>query len=149
MSVTIIEGNLEPAQPYRNRKGYARFERLKITTADGDLREMAKIATAEPITSEAIKGGPGKFYFVTADGPMGLYGVRRPDGTRIYAHFMGNNEPIILGVGLLGTLCAIARFGFGYEAPLLAAILGPPLVAGWYYLSTKRKNAKRVFEADE
>lgn len=149
MSVTIIEGVLEPAQPYHHKKGYARFERLKITTANGQLREVAKVATREPVTSEAIKGGPGKFYFVTADGPLGLYGVRRPDGSKIYAHFMGNFEPMILIVGLLGTLCAIARFGFGLDAPFLASIIGPPLVVGWYYLGNKRKNAKRLFEADD
>lgn len=148
MSVQIIEGVLEPAQPRSTKRGYARFDRLKITTADGQIREIAKVATGEPVTSETIRGGQGKYYFVTADGPMGLYGVRRPDGTKAYAHFT-NVEPMILIVGLLGTLCAIARFGFGYGAPLLAAILGPLLLIGWFYLSTKRKNAKRVFDADD
>ena len=58
-----------------------------------------------------------------------------------------SQEPLILIVGLLGTLCAIGRFGFGYEElPLVASIVGPLLIVGWYHFSNKRKNARRLFE---
>lgn len=148
MAIEIVDGMLEPIQPRSTKRGYGRFERLKIRKADGSVREFPKVATGAPVTEQVIQGGEGRYYFTTADGPMGLYGVRRPDGSAYYAHFT-NVEPMILVVGVLGTIAAVAKFGLGFEQlPMLASILGPFLLIGWFYLNGKRKAAKRVFDAE-
>lgn len=147
MAIEVVDGTLEPAQPRSIKRGYGRFDGLRIRTADGQVRDFPKVATGEPVTAEAIRGGEGRFYFTTADGPLGLFGVRRPDGSSYYAHF-SNVETLILIVGLLGSLGTTARFGFGVDFPLLAAVLGPLLLLGWIYLDGKRRKAKRAFDAE-
>ena len=147
MAFEIVDGMLEPLQPRSTKRGYGRFEKLRIRTADGNWREFAKVATGPAMTPEVIAGGEGRFYFASADGPLGLIGVRRSDGSTQYAHF-SNVETIMLVVGLLGSLCTIARFGFGVDVPLTASILGPLLVLGWAYLNNKKKVAHAAFLAD-
>jgi hypothetical protein len=43
----------------------------------------------------------------------------------------------------------IARFGFGVEDfPLTPSILGPMLLAGWYYFRSQRLAQQREVDAD-
>lgn len=148
MAIEIIDGTLVPTQARRIKRGYGIFAPIKITTADGTVRTFDKVATGEPVTSQVAQGGQGRFYLARFDGAMALIGVRRPDGSSYYAH-PHNMIPIVLTIGALGTLCAIARFGFGYsDMPLLAAVLGPPLLAAGFYLKNQKDVARRTFQAD-
>lgn len=146
MAAEIIEGTLEPAQPISTRRGYARFDGVAITSASGERRVLPKFATGEPVTSEIIKGGAGRYYFAKVDGGHAIFGVRRADGTATYGHY-DNLETMLLVVGLLGTAAAVARFGFGVEAPWLAAILGPLLLLGWGFFRNRRIAQKTLFDA--
>jgi len=147
MAIEVVDGTLEPALPRSTKRGYSRFDVLRIQTADGTWREFPKVSTGPGIADHLRAGGPGRFYFIKVDGPLGLFGVRRPDGAAHYAHYT-NSETIVLVVAVLGTLCAIARFGFGVQAPWLAAVIGPFLLAGWFYLNSRKQAAKRTFDAD-
>ena len=147
MGIEIVDGVLEPAQPSGTKRGYARFKVLRIALPGGKVQDYHKVSTAEPVTSEVMKGGEGRFYFTTTDGPLGMFGVRRPDGAAHYAHF-SNVEKLLLVVGGLASIGSVARFGFGVAFPLLGAVLGPLMLVGWFYLDGKRKAALRAFEAD-
>ncbi len=146
MPAEIIEGTLEPAQPISTRRGYARFSGVGITSPSGERRVLPKFATGEPVTSEIVKGGAGRYYFAKVDGGHAIFGVRRADGSATYGHY-DNLEPILLVVGLLGAGGAIARFGFGVGFPLLAALLGPLLLLGWAFFRRRRIAQKRFFDA--
>jgi hypothetical protein len=147
MAIERVTGTLDPVQPNFNRKGYARFNLLRIVEPDGKAREFRNVATGGQVSNEIIAGGQGTYYFTTAEGALGLFGVRRPDGAANYAHF-SNVEIVVLVGGLLGTLAGIARFVFGFGIPALGYILGPPLLAAWFYLNLKKQAARRAFEAD-
>lgn len=143
----IVDGNLTAAEPQRLKRGYGLFRDLRITAADGQVRTFAKVATGAPITDEVRKGGQGRFYFQPSDGVLGLIGVGRPDGSRLYGH-SSNHAPIMLVVGGLASLGAIARFGFGVDFPLIASILGPLLLLAGLYLQRQKAAGRRAFEAD-
>lgn len=148
MAVEFIEGTLQTTQVKSRKRGYAVFAPLTITTADGQERSFAKVATGEPVTSEVIKGGAGRFCIIDADGAKGLIGIRRPDGTRHYGHF-SNFAPILLVVGVLGILGGVAKFGFGLsDFPLLPVILGPLLFIAGLYLNQQKSAGRKAFEAD-
>lgn len=149
MAVEVIEGTVEPIHDPRPGKKYGRLDRFRIVTTAGGAREFPRIAIAQPVRGEVAKGGAGRYYvFKGGDGAVGLVGVRRADGTEIYGHFM-NVEPVILVVGVLGTLCTIGRFVFGItDLPVLASILGPFLLVAYAYMRRQRISAKQVFDAD-
>ena len=97
---------------------------------------------------EIRRGGQGRYYVATSGGATALIGVRRPDGAAVYSHYQ-NVEPIVLVVGSLGVLGAIAKFGLGVEDfPLTPCVLGPLLLIGWYYLRSQRLGQQRAFAAD-
>jgi hypothetical protein len=148
MAVEVIEGTLEPAKPIAGNKKYGRYKGLRITQADGRIRSLGKLAAGGGMLDEIRKGGQGRYYLASSGGGRALIGVRRPDGAKVYSHYM-NIEPIVLVVGLLGTLGGIARFGFGVEDfPLTSSILGPMLLAGWYYFRSQRRAQQREVDAD-
>lgn len=148
MAVEVIDGTVEPSEPVGRKFKYGRFEQWRLTTASGETRIFRRIAAAEPVMGEAAQGGAGRFYIVKAEGAYGLVGLRRPDGREFYAHY-SNVEVMVLVVGLLGTACAIGRFGLGIaDLPLLASVLGPLLLLGWLYLRGQRRAGLRRFEAD-
>ena len=147
MAREIIDGTLEPATPTKVKRGYGQFSNLRIRTADGALREFPKVYTGPGMIEQLAQGGTGRFYFDKVDGPLGLYAVRWPDGRSHYAHY-SNAEKLALVIGIIGTLGASARFGFGVQFPWLAAVIGPFLLAGWFYLNSRRKAAHQAFLAD-
>ena len=95
MGVEIVEGTLDPGQPKRNKRGYALFPQLTITTPAGERRSFAKVATGEPVTSEVLAGGQGRYCFTRSGGALGLVGVRRPTGTSVFGYFT-NMIPIMV-----------------------------------------------------
>jgi hypothetical protein len=147
MAVEIVEGILVPAQPQRLKRGYGIFRNLQINAADGQVRTFDKVATGEPITSEVTKGGAGRFYFVKSDGALGLIGVQRPDGSRLYGYF-SNFAPLLIVIGALASIGTVARFGFGVDFPLTASVLGPLLLIAGIYLGQQKAAARSAFEAD-
>lgn len=148
MAVEIIEGRLETAQVKSRKRGYAVFAPLSIVTDDGQIRSFPKVATGEPITSEVLKGGVGRFYIADSDGAKGMLGIRRPDGTEFYGHF-SNHAPIIMVVGVLGMLGAVAKWGFGVaDFPITPIVLGPLLLLAGLWLTSKKNAARKAFEAD-
>jgi len=148
MAVEIVEGTLEPGQPQRNKRGYAFFPSLTIVNPQGERRTFAKVASGEPVTSEILRGGEGRFCISTSGGATGLVGVRRPDGSASFAYYH-NLAAIVITVGILGLLCAIARFGFGLEdLPLTPAVLGPILLAAGAYMLSQKRAARQAFETD-
>ena len=148
MGIEIVEGVLDPAQPKRIKRGYALFPELAITTPSGERRAFAKVATGEPVTSEVLAGGAGRFCFQRSGGALGLVGVRRPDGQAAFGYFT-NIVGILTVVGVLGTLFTVARFGFAVEGlPLTPAVLGPLLLAGAWYINSQKQAARRAFEDD-
>ena len=147
MAIEIIEGTLSPAQPQRLKRGYGLFKNLQITDTAGRVRTFDKVATGEPITSEVTKGGAGRFYFMKADGALGMIGVQRADGSRLYGHF-SNFAPVLIVIGALASIGTVARFGFGVDFPLTASVLGPLLLIAGIYLTQQKAVARRAFEAD-
>lgn len=148
MGVEIVEGTLDPGQPKRNKRGYALFPQLTITTPAGERRSFAKVATGEPVTSEVLAGGQGRYCFTRSGGALGLVGVRRPTGTSVFGYFT-NMIPIMVVAGLLGSLFGVARFIFGVEGlPLTPAVLGSLLLAASWYLHSQKQAARHAFEAD-
>jgi hypothetical protein len=148
MAVEVIEGTLEGSEPSRGKRGYARYDTLRFATPDGQARTFAKVAAGPAMIEEIRRGGAGRYYMATADGAKALIGVRRADGGSTYAHYH-NIEPIILIVGLLGTAAAVARFGLGVaDMPLLASVLGPLLLVGWFYLRSQRLAQRKFFDSD-
>jgi hypothetical protein len=148
MAVEVIEGTLEASEPSKSKRGYARYDRLSFAVPDAQPRTFAKVAAGPAMIEEIRRGGAGRYYMATVDGAKALIGVRRADGGATYAHYH-NFEPIILVVGLLGTSAAVARFGLGIaDMPLLASVLGPLLLIGWFYFRSQRLAQRKVFEAD-
>ncbi len=147
MAIEIIDGTLDPIEPHKTKRGYSQFNRLRIQTAGGAWREFPKVYTGPGMAEHLTEGGAGRFYFDKVDGPLGLYAVRRPDGRSYYAHY-SNSEFIALIIGAIGTAGAIVRFGFGVPFPWLAAVIGPPLLAGWFYLRHRKQAAHQAFLAD-
>lgn len=148
MAVEVIEGTLEGSEPSRGKRGYARYNTLRFAAPDGQARTFDKVAAGPAMIEEIRRGGAGRYYMATADGAKALIGVRRADGSATYAHYQ-NLEPLILVVGLLGTVVAVMRFALGVEgAPLLAALLGPLLLIGWYYLRNQRLAQRKFFDSD-
>lgn len=148
MAVEIVEGTLEPGQPKRNKRGYGLFPELTIRTAGGQARTFTKVVSGEPVTSQIIAGGDGRFYLTRFGGGIGLIGVRRPDNSNYYSHYT-NMIPVVLVVGALGALMGVAKFGFGVaNLPLTPAVVGPLLMIAGFYFSSQKNAARRAFEAD-
>jgi hypothetical protein len=149
MAVEVIEGTLEPATPAHVKRGYGRYSSLRFDVPGAAPRTFDKVAAGPAMLREIERGGEGRYFMATADGAKALIGVRRPDGTATYAHYQ-NAEPIVLIGGLIGTACAVMRFGFGFGADifLLPCLLGPPLLLGWFYLRSQRLAQKRAFDAN-
>lgn len=145
MAIEVIDGVLTPAEPFRRKRGYTRYKELRIAAADGTERTLAKVAAGGVMVDEIARGGRGRWFVTTADGALGLYGVRRPDGAAHYGHFT-NMEPFVLVGAIIGLVALLARLLFG-EGPLLAAVLGPPLLLAWFYLRHQRLAAKSAFDA--
>lgn len=148
MAHEIIDGTLEPAQPSSRKFSYRRYKSLTITPDGGAPRIFPKVAAHANLEEEIARGGHGRWYLTKADGQLGMFGLRRADGTAKYGHF-SNIEPILLVVGILGALVGIARFGFGVEdLPLTPAVLSVLLLGFYFYLRSKRLAAKASFDAD-
>jgi hypothetical protein len=148
MAVEIIEGTLGTATVKSRKRGYAIFAPLTIVTSDGQTRTFAKVATGEPVTSEVLKGGAGRFTIIDSDGAKGLVGVRRPDGTKVYGHF-SNFAPVLFVVGILGMLGGVAKYGFGVtEFPLTPVVLGPLLFLAALWFNAQKSAGRKAFEAD-
>jgi hypothetical protein len=148
MAVEIIEGRLETPMAKNRKRGYAVFAPLTIVTTDGQTRTFAKVATGEPVTSEVLKGGAGRFYVIDSDGAKGLIGIRRPDGSKFYGHF-SNFAPILIVIGVLGILGGLVKYGFGMaDFPLTPVVLGPLLFLGGLWLGHQKSVGRKAFEAD-
>jgi hypothetical protein len=147
MAVEVIEGTLEPATPAHVKRGYGRYSSLRFDVPGAAPRTFDKVAAGPAMLREIERGGEGRYFMATADGAKALIGVRRGNGTATYAHYQ-NLEPLVLIAGLVGTAAGIANFVFGADLPLLAWILGPPLLLGWLYLRSLRLGKKRAFDAD-
>jgi hypothetical protein len=148
MAVEVIEGDLQPSEPAGGKKKYARYKSLTITQPGGHVRSFSKIAAGHGMIDEIRRGGQGRWYVAKVDGVTAFAGVRRADGTAVYAKHT-NFEPVVLVVGLLGCLGGVVKFGLGVEEfPLTPVVLGPFLLIGWYYFRSKRLEQERVFAAD-
>lgn len=148
MAVEIIEGNLSPAQPSSGNRKYARYKALRFNLAGGNSRSFEKVVAGGAVIEEIARGGEARYFIAKSGGATAVIGVRRADGTAVYAHYM-NLEPIVLVVGLLGVICAILRFGAGFEdLPLTPCLMGPLLLGGWYYFRSQRLEQHHAFEAD-
>ncbi len=148
MAIEVIEGDLGPTEPAGGKKKYARYKSLTITLPGGQIRSFSKIAAGHGMIDEIRRGGPGRWYVAKVDGVTAFAGVRRSDGTAVYANHT-NFEPIILVVGLLGCLGGVLKYGLGVEDfPLTPVVLGPLLLGAWYYFRSKRLEAARLFQAD-
>jgi hypothetical protein len=146
MAVEVIEGDLQPVEPAGGNAKYARYKGLAITAPNGQVRSLGKFAAGGRVIDELRRGGPGKYYVASSGGANAVIGVRRSDGTAVYSHYM-NMEPIVLVVGLLGTLGAVLKFGLGIEDfPLTPCVLGPLLLLGWWYFRSQRLEQQRFFE---
>lgn len=147
MAVEVIEGTLEPAQPPKLKRGYARYPALRFTLPGGTVRTVDKVAAGGVVVGEVARGGPGRYFLARADGANALIGVRRADGAAHYAHYQ-NAEPIVLIGGIIGILVGIARFTVVPDLPLTPAVLGPLLLLGWLYLRNQRLGQRRFFDAN-
>lgn len=146
MAIEVVEGVLEPAQPSGGKRKYARYAGVKILEVSGRTRSLGKLAAGGPVIEEIRRGGQGRWYVVSSGGATAIVGVRRADGTAVYAHYM-NMEPIMLVVGLLGVLGGVIKYGFGVaDFPLTPIVLGPLLLLGWWWFRGQRLEQQRFFE---
>ncbi len=146
MAVEVFEGDLQPSEPAGGKKKYARYKTLTITLPGGQVRSFSKIAAGHGMIDEIRRGGQGRWYVAKVDGVTAFSGVRRSDGTAVYANHT-NFEPVMLVVGLLGCLGGVVKYGFGVEDfPLTPVVLGPLLLGAWYYFRSKRLEAENYFK---
>lgn len=148
MAVEVVEGALQPSEPAGGRKKYAWYKGLAISEPGGQVRSFGKLAAGGAMIEEIRRGGEGRWYVATSGGATALIGVRRADGTAVYAHYQ-NIEPVILVVGLLGVLGGVLKFGLGVEDfPLTPVVLGPLLLLGWWYFRSQRLAQENYFKTD-
>lgn len=148
MTVEVIEGALEPAEPAGGNKKYARYRNLKIVEPNGRPRSLGKLAAGGKVIDEIRRGGEGRWYVAVSGGATAVIGVRRADGTAVYSHYM-KIEPMLLVVGLLGTIGGVIKFGFGVQDfPITPVVLGPLLVMGWWWFRSQRLAQQQAFEVD-
>lgn len=148
MAVEVVEGDLQPSEPAGGRKKYAYYKGLTITQPGDHTRSFGKLAAGGAMIAEIRRGGQGRWYVARSGGASAFIGVRRADGSAVYAHYQ-NLEPIILVVGLLGVLGGVLKFGFGLaDFPLTPVVLGPPLLLAWAYFRSQRLEQQRFFEAE-
>lgn len=146
MAIEVVEGELQPSEPAGGNRKYARYKNLAITQAGGKVRSFAKLAAGGEMIEQIRRGGEGRWYVAKTDGVTAFVGVRRADGTAVYAKHT-NFEPVMLVVGLLGLLGGVAKFGFGLEEfPLTPAVLGPLLLLGWWYFRSQRIAQENYFK---
>jgi hypothetical protein len=146
MSVSIIDGVIEEVvlYPRRGRKGA--FKSIRFRLDDGSERTEKGVMTAPPISDEIEPGTRGRFYLFQAAGSRGIHGMRKPDGTTLYA-FPDNERKLAMFATMLAVcylayhLVAGELIGWG----VIAAALGG---AAWFYLTKARKEAKARFDGD-
>lgn len=148
MTVEVVEGVLEAAEPAGGNRKYARYRDLKIIEPSGRPRSLGKLAAGGQVIEEIRRGGPGRWYVAVSGGATAVIGVRRADGTAVYSHYM-NIEPVVLVVGLLGIIGGVIKFGFGVQDfPITPVVLGPLLVMGWWWFRSQRLAQQQAFEVD-
>ena len=147
MAIEVVEGVLEPAGPSGGKRKYARYSSVRILETSGRTRSLGKLAAGGGVIEEIRRGGQGRWYIASSGGATAIVGVRRADGTAVYANYM-NMEPIVLVVGLLGVLGGVIKFGFGVaDFPMTPVVLGPLLLLGWWWFRSQRLEQQRFFEA--
>lgn len=147
MAIEVVEGVLEPAEPSGGKRKYARYDSVKILEASGRTRSLGKVAAGGQVIEQIRRGGQGRWFVASSGGATAIVGVRRADGTSVYAHYM-SMEPIVLVVGLLGVLGGVVKFGFGVaDFPVTPVVLGPLLLLGWWWFRSQRLEQQHFFEA--
>jgi hypothetical protein len=147
MAIEVVEGVLEPVEPSGGRRKYARYNSVKILETSGRSRSLGKLAAGGQVIEELRRGGQGRWYVVSSGGATAIVGVRRADGTAVYAHYM-KIEAMLLVVGMLGVQGGVIKFGLGVaDFPLTPVVLGPLLVLAWWWYRGQRLEQQHFFEA--
>ena len=144
MTVEIVQGRSDPAEPSRTKRKYALFDRVVIHQADGKERVLARVSAAGEVADAIRRGGTGRFFLSDFGGQKGIHGVRLDDGTNAYAHY--NNVELIfmigIGAGFLTLLIGLA----GTDIMITPVVIGAAMAVFYWFLRAHRVAGRKSYE---
>ena len=147
MSVSIIDGTIEEAEPGRKAMSVRLFKRIVFRLADGSTKTVLKPVVHSELAGQIQPGTSGRFYLFAAIDHRGLHGLRDDKGNALM-HFPRNNEiATLVSALLMGLWVGVALVSVG-GIPILPGLVLLLAVPAFFLYRNTRIEAERQFASD-
>jgi hypothetical protein len=148
MPVSTIDGTIEQVVPAKRHPKVSRYKSLVFRRDDGTTQTIQNAIARGDVANEIREGNRARFYAFSTFDVKGVHGVRRPDGTALFAYPGTVNTAVFLML-LIANMAWIALGVFaGDGVPLLGVALGGFGAIALFLIRQGASSARAQFDAD-
>src|SRR4030095_627345 len=147
MSVSIIDGTIEEAEPGRKAMSVRMFKRIVFRLAAARTKMLLRPVVHSELAGQIQPGTSGRFYLFAAIDHRGLHGLRDDKGHALMRFPRNNEVATLVSALVMGLWVGAALVSVG-GIPILPGLVLLLAVPAFFLYRNTRIEAERQFGSD-